>query len=97
MDKRLTAPDGAEIWGTRELTPGVAQLGELRRNAEGAVEFEHAGGTEMAWDNQRTVTRPGPFGLDELVFVDVHGREWLEHQLVEALPDPADRQDGKGA
>jgi hypothetical protein len=75
----VRAPNGNEIVGTYEMTPG---------RAEGSFEgsrFEHEGGTEHFYDDQLTVTLAG-----ETVYIDEDGDHWMESQLVrvgQPLPD----------
>lgn len=86
----LVSPNGTAIRGTLERLAGVA-LGTVSRADDGTVAIEYTGGTEIYWDEQRTVTREGPSGMEQ-VFIDENGCEWLESDLVEAS-----RRTGPGA
>lgn len=76
---KLYAPDGTEITGTYEKVFGEALIAnfDVTRNADGTFDFAYAGGTEINWNSQVTVTRQG-----QRVFVDEDGGEWLENELV---------------
>lgn len=77
MALKAYAPNGIEIIGTKELVPGMAPIHDWKRRDEnGKLDFEWSGGTEMDWDNQRTVERDG-----KLVFLDADDSEWTEDQV----------------
>ncbi|TPL42571.1 hypothetical protein [Mesorhizobium sp. B2-4-5] len=73
----MKAPDGTEIVGTLETTPGVCGI---LFDEDGSYDFDGTG-TEHNYDGQETVTIAG-----QTVFVDYNGNEWLEGQLI---PDKA--------
>ena len=74
------APSGASIRGTYERTPGRAEIseGSFRRNADGTLDFEHAGGTEVFWDSQETL-KHGASG--DRLYLDEEGEIWRESHL----------------
>jgi len=80
---RLIAPDGSEIIGTLERVPGVAQASSF--DEDGTPNYE--GGTELYWDDQRTVMRNG-----SMVYVTEDGMEFTLDQLTVA-PDEGDEED----
>lgn len=73
------APDGTPITGTLEVLSGEAYTrdGSFYRGPDGALAFDHAGETEVFWDDQTTVTRNG-----KVVFIDRDGAEWTAAQVV---------------
>lgn len=81
------SPTGVQIIGTKDLIPGVANItpDTFTRDANGSLDFEWTGGTDVDWDNQMTVECPDP-GMKDCftgrVFVDEDGDEWLESQIV---------------
>lgn len=85
----LYAPNGQLIVGTLERVSGVALIleGTSSRAADGTLNFEYAGDTEIWWEEQKTVTRKG-----KRVFICEGGDEWTEDQLslVEADDEPDD-------
>lgn len=54
---RLLAPDGSEILGTLERLSGRAEISNFHRNADGSLDWDWGGGTEIFYDDQETVTR----------------------------------------
>lgn len=76
----MKAPDGTPIVATLETIPGEAPLAW----GEG-FDFEFRGGTEVYWDDQKTVRRAG-----QDVYLDEEGNEWLESQLVDDDAEPVD-------
>ena len=73
------APNGLEILGTYEMCPCRAEIAgdSWRKDAEGKIEFDWAGDTEMFYDGQEAVQHEG-----ETVYLDVEGNEWRESQLI---------------
>jgi hypothetical protein len=70
--------DGSPIVSTKETIPGLCGIEEDSfGNGPGGVEFESAGGTNVDWDGQRTVSVNG-----QSIFVDEAGREWPGCALV---------------
>lgn len=75
---KLLSPTSTTIVGLLESCPGRSNISsEITRKPDGTFEFEYAGGTEMFWDDQRTVEREG-----QRVFLDEDGDEWLERELI---------------
>ena len=75
---KLCAPDGTLITATRELIPGTCDLnpyGDITRNADGTLDFEWCGETEIDWDGQETVEENG-----ERIFIDENGGELREDE-----------------
>ena len=72
------APNGAQIIGTAELTPGTALTMDdsFERDASGSISYDYAGETKMHWDGQETIERNG-----KVVLIDENGEEWTEDQI----------------
>lgn len=68
------SPKGSPIIGTLERLTGRAELEGIDPETG---EPEYAGGTEIFYDDQTTVTRDG-----KIVFLDESGEEWTFDQLV---------------
>lgn len=66
---------GGELKGTVENVPGVA-LATFTRNADGTVETEYVGETEIDWDGQTTETLE-----DEPLVVCEHGCTFPETEI----------------
>ena len=77
---------GARIRGTYERLHGVAEAaeGSFRRAANGNIEFDYAGETEVFWDDSTIVERGGKF-----VYLDEHGHDITQDNiiLVDSLPE----------
>ena len=73
------APTGSPILGTLERLSGRAEIvmDSYRREADGRIESDFGGGSEIFYDDQRTEQRDG-----EDLFLDEDGREWKESELV---------------
>ncbi|MNR71348.1 hypothetical protein D3C71_19630 [compost metagenome] len=69
------------LQGTYERTPGACSVARARRENGASLKMDHAGGTEMFWDDQRTVRERG-----ESVWVDEDG-EFLRDSDVVLLPE----------
>lgn len=75
---KLYAPDGeTPIAGTLERVPGCAGVRSATQQVDGTYDLDWDGGTEMYWDDSKTVVRDG-----QRVFIDEDGEEWLENELV---------------
>ena len=76
---RLYSPNGTLIDGTLDLVPGRCGIvtEDITQNADGTYAFGFDGGTDMFWDDQRTVERDG-----QRIFLDEDGNEWPENVLV---------------
>ena len=70
---------GARIRGTLERLHGRAEATEdsFRRDADGNVEFDYDGETEIYWDDGITVRRD-----DKIVYLDEHGAEVTQDDIV---------------
>ncbi|TPL66571.1 hypothetical protein [Mesorhizobium sp. B2-4-1] len=75
----MKAPDGTEIVGTLETTPGTCGV---IFNEDGSYDFDGTG-TQHNYDGQETVTAAG-----QVVFVDENGGEWLQCQLIDDDAEP---------
>lgn len=73
------APNGQLIIGTLEELPARADIqeGSFHRSAEGKIEFEYDGYTEVFWDGQTTVKDD----KGAVLFLDREGNEWSAEQL----------------
>ncbi len=67
---------GKRIVGTLEIVTGRAEIGSWSRGQNGELEFEYAGGTEIFWDEQKTVERDG-----QAVYLTEEGDEVLERDI----------------
>lgn len=99
---KLLTPDHTEIIGTLETVQGVAGIDpdSFTEPVKGHLQFEYAGETEIDWNSQQSVTRPRtidcgrvafPGIVQHRVFVDTHGKEWLECELHLARDIPPER------
>lgn len=72
------APNGSQIIGTLERLAGRAEItaDSFKRAAGGTIEHEWEGGTEIFYDDQRTVQRDG-----EDVYLAEDGTDWKESEL----------------
>ena len=77
---------GAQIQGTLERLHGRAATTEdsFRGDADGNIEFDYEGETEIYWDDGITVRRD-----DKIVYLDEHGAEVTQDDivLVDKLPE----------
>ena len=77
---------GARIRGTYERLHGVAEAaeGSFRRDADGNIEFDYEGETEVFWDDSVTVRVN-----DKVVYLDEHGHDITQDNiiLVDSLPE----------
>lgn len=69
---KLFTPAGAQIVGTKEIIPGMAQATSY--SADGEPIYD--GGTTIWWDDQKTVWEKG-----SRVYLDENGGEWAFAQL----------------
>ena len=76
---------GAQIRGTYERLHGVAEAVEdgWQRNADGSIEVDHEGDTEIFWDDSITEEEEG-----KLLYLDGNGETITTDDiaLVEQLP-----------
>ena len=75
------SPTGSRIVGTLETIPGIATITDIA--ADGTPQY--AGGTEVQWNCQKTVTRDG-----KIVFLDEDAAEWTFDQLTAELEGDSD-------
>ena len=77
---------GARIRGTYERLHGVAEAaeGSFRRAANGNIEFDYEGETEVFWDDSTIVERDGKF-----VYLDEHGHDITQDNIIlmDSLPE----------
>lgn len=71
-----------EIRGSLERTPGCALIAAAGFDAQGRLELEYGGETQMYWEEQRPVREGGL-----LVLIDVNGHEVLETEVLLRLED----------
>lgn len=64
------------IVGTYEKLTGTALIVAPRRDENGKITFDWEGGTEVHWDDQKTVVEFG-----QRLFVDDEGTIWREDAL----------------
>jgi hypothetical protein len=88
---RMVGPKGQAIIGTLEVVKGAA-LGAVYRGAKGNVQIDYEGETEIWWDEQETVARPGPKGVSEVVYVTQDGYEFLASELRPASDFPDEEE-----
>lgn len=76
-------PNGLEILGTADTVPVRAEIisNSYERKADGTLDFEWLGESEVFWDGQTTETCEVNGKLMR-VFLDSHGNEWTEDQLI---------------
>lgn len=74
------APNGSPICGTLESVPGCAETVDdsFERNDDGSLDYNHAGETDVWWDDQTTLSTV----TGETIFVDRNGNQWAASQLV---------------
>jgi hypothetical protein len=65
------------ITGTLDQVPAVAVVEGAGLDADGRIEVEFAGGSNVDWDSQTTVCRGG-----ERIFIDENGEEVPETEVV---------------
>ena len=77
---------GARIRGTYERLHGVAEAaeGSFRRAANGNIELDYEGETEVFWDDSTIVERDGKF-----VYLDEHGHDITQDNIIlmDSLPE----------
>lgn len=71
-----------EIRGTLERTPGCALIASAEIDAQGRLNLEYGGETQMYWEEQRPVREGG-----RLVLIDANGLEVLETEVLLRLDD----------
>lgn len=82
MNRLLLAPNGARITGTLTSLRGVAEISGVSY-ADGRIEVEYSGSIEVRQDSQRAVMEK-----QQRIFVDEHGGEWKESQLILLVEHP---------
>lgn len=73
----VAGPNGLPITGILEACPCRCRIAKFWRTSDGTLDFEYSGGSEMFYDEQKTVERG-----NQRVFLDEEGNEWLESQLI---------------
>lgn len=74
---RAYSPEGFPIVGTLEVVKGRCEFSDYpTRSANGEIEFEWCGYTEIFWDEQRTVEDNG-----ERIFLDDEANEVPESKI----------------
>lgn len=70
---------GAFVKGTLETLSGCALTcaDDYSRKADGTLDYEHGGETEVFWDGQETAESPGK----GVIFVDADGAELTADQI----------------
>lgn len=74
----LQAPNGLAIIGTYEILHGHANIAEATRNPDGTFDIEYEGGTDIYWNDQKTVRNAN----GERLFIDEDFVDWPESELV---------------
>lgn len=73
---QLYAPNGRRVIASKDWIPGNALIQNATRNADGSLEIEWEGETQVCWDGQYTETVS-----DRRIFLDDQANEWREDQL----------------
>ena len=70
---------GVQVWGTLEQLHGVAETvgNSFRLDADGKIESDYEGGTEIFWDTSTTEKKG-----DQVVYVDKDGTELTQDDIV---------------
>lgn len=76
------------IVATLERLIGTCDFSDYTRHADGTLELHYDGYTEVDWDSQETATDHG-----QRVFIDEHGNELLESEIVELVEDEEDEEE----
>lgn len=74
--KRMIAPNGQLILGTLENIAGRAEVTGWTINADGKLEPDYEGSTEVFWDGQVTVMQKADDGTETMVVLDEEGNEY---------------------
>ncbi|NPD70285.1 hypothetical protein HN018_24200 (plasmid) [Lichenicola cladoniae] len=86
-DMHILTPDKTALRGTLEIIPACAQLGNLHVDADGSIGFDFVSWAEQWFEDARPVEQPHPrTGRSGFVFVDSHGGEHHEDDLLRCLP-----------
>ena len=82
-------PTGYEIAGTLDVVDATATIlpSTFRKDADGRLDFEYAGESEVDWDTQRTKTRN-----TRRLFIDEEGGVWTEDEITLTEQDPAEEE-----
>lgn len=77
---RAYSPNDELIVGTLEALKATARIadGSYNRDKDGKLTFEHHGGTEVWWDETKTMRSPD----GETLYVCEDGKIWSESQIV---------------
>ena len=81
----LATPTGKRIVATAETIPGRCEIIDVALDTHKGNKFDlcFAGGTDVDWDNQKTVAIEG-----QRLFIDEDDHVWLESQLTFHLDHP---------
>lgn len=87
------SPNGNAIVSTKETIPGTCEVTDDSYSVvDGRIDFDHAGGTDVDWNGQKTVEV-----LDQKIFIDDAELEWPACALVvvprQIDPDSDDAED----
>lgn len=74
---KLITKDGEEVAGTYETMPGTSGIDLATRQPDGTLDLEYAGGTDVCWDDQKTVKVNG-----ERQFVTASGKIVPESEVI---------------
>lgn len=85
----VKADHSIEILGTLDLVPCRAEVAGATRLPDGTLDLEWAGGSEVFWDDQRTVQRQG-----QDVYLDENGNEYLESEI-DVIEDGEEEANGR--
>ena len=85
---KAISPAGTEIIGTLDTVQARAEIipGTFKRLADGSLDHEWEGSTEVFWDDQRTLKRDG-----KDIYLDDEGNEWTEDQIKLVDEDETDK------
>ncbi len=75
---KAVSPEGNEIIGTLDVVRGTARA-DVALGANGTLNIEYQGETEVDWDSQETKTEDG-----ERLFVCSQRKVWRENEVVRA-------------
>lgn len=83
----ILAPDKTAIRGTLDIIPACGQVTNLHVEADGTIGFDFGGWAEQWFEDARPVERSHSVtGHVGFVFVDFHGAEYHEDDLLRCLP-----------
>ena len=87
LNLHILAPDKTAIRGTLDIIPACGQVTNLHVEADGTIGFDFSGWAEQWFEDARPVEKPHSVtGHVGFVFVDFHGAEYHEDDLLRCLP-----------